>query len=454
MDLDFFDAKVNIDGEELHVGGFFDYVDAEPDYTIEDRWWHIDSEGAIHVQVYSKYRERCEQLLNKEKLTDEELIELGNFQLRLNTITQRAAERSIHSDQASLVALYRIVTKNLSSKKNRTEKKAGNVADIPKQLVTIVDPQFSNSTSLYQKGKAYLQPLTTGAQGLTYQNNTLFFEGIPASVATLKDYFSDSVPADLDLSFLQLCFSIILTNFTETMEESNTVDQIISIYYPNVARVIGKSQNISRTDVEFFINKILSYQSIMGIIDKEIQPVLIYAGEDRSRNIIYLSSPYLIKIIRTLFNVNVRRNKHGELMLNNDGTPKLKQAYSYLINSSIAKERNKKAVENVIIITTLIEQKGDRILHITAKEIIERNPQLKQGLEGKSTAQINVVLKRAFQKTWELLDTQTKLKEQYEDICLPDPCDAKNIPTKSTLNMVFSFPHNGKKKDITFGEVL
>lgn len=124
------------------------------------------------------------------------------------------------------------------------------------------------------------------------------------------------------------------------------------------------------------------------------------------------------------------------------------------LNSSIAKERNKKAVENVIIITTLIEQKGDRILHITAKEIIERNPQLKQGLEGKSTAQINVVLKRAFQKTWELLDTQTKLKEQYEDICLPDPCDAKNIPTKSTLNMVFSFPHNGKKKDITFGEVL
>lgn len=463
MEHDMFDVEVDIEGEKWLVSGVLDYVDIAPDYDTEDTWWYIDPYGMLHVQMHYKYKEQYGQLSEKNNENNEESIE---FIKSSNKIFQKAAEESMHRNQTDLMCAIklktisvediesnnalmnaiRIIAHNLSQtekkRSNRTEKKAGNVAVIPEQIATIIDPRYSNSTRLYQKGKAYLQPLKT-VGGLTYQNNTLCIEGIPASEVKLKDYFSDSVPENLDLAFLQLCFSIILNNFEETMEENNTVDQVISIYYPSIAKAIGKSQKISRTDVEYFINKILSFQTIMGIIDKEIQPVLIYAGEDRSRNIIYLSSPYLIKIIRTLFGVSIRRNKQGEPKLKNDGTFEVKQVYSYLINSSIAKERNKKAVENVIMLVTLIEQSGDRTARITAREIIDRNPQLKQALNGKSTAQVNVVLSRTFKKTWELLAEQTRLKEQYKNIKLPSS-DIKNIPTKTTLDMEFSFPHDGK----------
>ena len=57
-----------------------------------------------------------------------------------------------------------------------------------------------------------------------------------------------------------------------------------------------------------------------------------------------------------------------------------------------------------------------------------------------------MLLKRIFKRTWELLREQTHLTEVYKNIQLPDPNDPKNIPTAKTLNMVFSFPHEGKIK--------
>ena len=95
---------------------------------------------------------------------------------------------------------------------NRTRKNAGEVAEIPTQLATITNPNYQNSTSLYKKGNAYLQPLVS-ADGLKSENGKLFFKGLPATIAMLKDSFTNTIPETLDLSFLQLCFSIILTNF-------------------------------------------------------------------------------------------------------------------------------------------------------------------------------------------------------------------------------------------------
>lgn len=265
MEHDMFDVKVDIEGEKWLVSGVLDYVDTAPDYDTEDTWWYIDPYGMLHVQMHYKYKEQYGQLYENNNENNEELIE---FIKSSNKIFQKAAEVSMHRNQTDLMCArklktisvediesndalmnaIRIIAHNLSQtekkRSNRTKKKAGNVAVIPEQIATIIDPRYSNSTRLYQKGKAYLQPLKT-VGGLTYQNNTLCIEGIPASEVKLKDYFSDSVPENLDLAFLQLCFSVILNNFEETMEENNTVDQVISIYYPSIAKAIGKSQKIS-----------------------------------------------------------------------------------------------------------------------------------------------------------------------------------------------------------------
>lgn len=426
-----------------------DFTEEQPAYIGNKQWWRVDMQtGIVHVKFHETSRRRYIQLMdrkmNQEELNKEEQSELETYQALLNVLPKTAAESAVH-ESAEIYQTLIEKQNEKEKKKYRTLKKAGEVAKIPTQLATITNPSYQNSTSLYKKGNAYLQPLVSTAD-LKYENNVLYFKGFPATVATLKDSFTKQVPQNLDLSFLQLCFSIILTNFNATMMEDNTVNQVISIYYPKLAQVIGKSQNISRADVEAFISKISSYQTIMGIIDREIQPVLLYVGEEKDKNIIYMSSPYLVKVARTLFKVSIRRNKKGEPLLKKDGTPQMLPAYSYLINSSIAKERNKKAVENVCIIVAVIEQAGNNTPHIKANTLIKRNPQLKESLENATTSNQNLILRRTFKKTWELLKKQTKLEQMYENIQLPDPQNPKFIPTTTTLDMTFSFPHNGKKK--------
>ena len=121
------------------------------------------------------------------------------------------------------------------------------------------------------------------------------------------------------------------------------------------------------------------------------------------------------------------------------------RAKSYLVKSAIAKERNKAAVENVFIICALIEQTGRGIPNISSREIINRNPQLKERLE--KHTQPNKLLKQTFTKTWQLLRTMTTLQDTYKGIELPDSKNSAAIPTKANLSMVYRFPHNGKKKN-------
>ena len=71
---------------------------------------------------------------------------------------------------------------------------------------------------------------------------------------------------------------------------------------------------------------------------------------------------------------------------------------------SIVKERNKRAVEIVIVVVTTIEQAGKYTPHLKAKTIIERIPQLQESLDkAKTNSDKNKILKRAFTKAWELL---------------------------------------------------
>lgn len=118
-------------------------------------------------------------------------------------------------------------------------------------------------------------------------------------------------------------------------------------------------------------------------------------------------------------------------------------SHSYLVKSSIVKERNKRAVEIVMVVVTTIEQSGKNTPHLKASTIINRIPQLKKTYNDTPAKHKNRVLTRAFKKAWELLETQTNLRKKYPDIILPDPNNPQNIPTTSNLNkLVFEFPHS------------
>lgn len=169
-------------------------------------------------------------------------------------------------------------------------------------------------------------------------------------------------------------------------------------------------------------------------------------GYDESTNTIQFSSPYMNYIVGIIYNASLSRDRKGNLRQYQSGRQILNPSHSYLIKPSIAKERNKAAVENVFIIVKVIEQAGDNgTPHIKASTIIERNEVLKARLQ-RDRNHAAIFLKRVFTRTWELLRDQTRLLEVYDEIVLPNPEDPRNIPTVTNLyELKFDFPHNGKK---------
>lgn len=190
-------------------------------------------------------------------------------------------------------------------------------------------------------------------------------------------------------------------------------------------------------------------QTVIGIINNgsggcDISPAIIYLGHDPEKNTISFCSPYMVKIISNIHKASIKRDKTGKPLLKKNGEPQMLPAYSYLTDMAITKEKNKKAVEIVLIVVALIEQSGNNTPHIKVQTIVDRNRLLYESLREQRAGSKNILLSRAFKKAWELLNTKTYLSSVYKNIQLPNPEDISAIPTSSTLNMVFKFPHKGK----------
>lgn len=454
--VDMIDAE-EIEGREISI--IFDFTDDWPDYNDGKDWWHADDKGMVHVQFAEELRQRYIELMDKaaeeHKLTDAEDKELQKIDALLDQTSRAAASEAIKAYGEKIYNAIKTETpvdSNQEKKEYRTQAKAGSTAEMPTHLAVITDSNYKNATNLVQKGDAFLQPmkdLFPLKNGLSYNNETGAFmiNGIKASTATLKMFKTKEIPENLDLPFLNMCYTILLMNYQAQILQSNAVGFNVEVYYPALAKVLGKQSNISRLDVESFIASIGRFNNIVGVIDGEYQPVLLYVSEDREKNTITFSSPYLVKVIRKLYHVSLKKDKKGNIRKKSNGKPLMKPSNSYLAKASITKERSKAAVENVFLILYTIEKAGDHIPHIKISTLIENNPILSASLKKQKKARDkNIILKRTFKKTWELLRTQTELENVYKNIKLPDPNDPATIPTSSTLEMVIEFPHEGKKK--------
>ena len=255
---------------------------------------------------------------------------------------------------------------------------------------------------------------------------------------------------DIDLPILRTFYSIILTQFEASGYK--VLQDVLTMSVPTLAEFIGLQSNLNKKDIGRVIEKTQSYHNIVGVVHgtrngkpvQSLYPVLNFEGYNDKTNTISFSSPYMNYVIKTVYNLSLRKSKDGKVKLKKNGEPLRLASHSYLIDSSIAKERNKAAVENVVILVTLIEQAGDNIPRIKASTLVERNVQLADRLE--TAKNPRALLDRTFKKTWELLRTKTRLQEAYKDIELPDPDDPRFMPTMKTLDkVVFTFPHKGKK---------
>ena len=168
--------------------------------------------------------------------------------------------------------------------------------------------------------------------------------------------------------------------------------------------------------------------------------------------------PYIMELYELLGDKNhvEKKTRKGELI-------DYKQPYhNTLVHSSIAKERNKTAVELVYLITTGLLQRGytpdiqtyrkkdaktqypERITYsIKFRTLINDAPLLRGRIQSYNSAtDKNKALRRAFDKAYQLLKKKTDAGEwfvnlQYSNI----------IPTMSTLDDELTFTHDGRNGD-------
>ena len=259
--------------------------------------------------------------------------------------------------------------------------------------------------------------------------------------------------SEIGLSWIRTFYSILLGTYQEMLRQGKPLPSIIQIYVPDLLEHLNLKRNSDMKTIDKIINQMLSFNNVVGVLHsirngkptKSYFAIFLIGKYHSNTNTIEVWCPYLEFVVKNILQEAIKRDPNTKApILDKNGNTIPLPSHSFLIKPSIFNERNVAAVENIIIIIQVIEQAGDKIANIKASTIIERNPAFQQRLNESDSKNKARLLKRVFQRTWELLREQTHLSEVYKNILLPIPKHPANIPTPQNLEIVFTFPHEGK----------
>ena len=340
----------------------------------------------------------------------------------------------------------------------RTKSKAeGALQNLPKDLALITNRNYQYGLTTYCDGLAYICRLPEDEQ-FKFRNAVLYYRGFPVTGVQLERWSKSQQEGKedkIDLPLLRLLYSIVLSQWQGARDKENWKGGMLTIYVPELMRCMGKGVHTGKNDFENLKSKLDSLSYTVGVLkapdtsEEKVLQVLQVVYDERN-NTIQVRLPYVVQLILNVHKASVLTDKTGQPRLRKDGSAVLAASHSYLVRSSIAKERNKPAVEVVCIVVALIERtggprKGKDVAtpHIKVSTIIDRCPLLRHRMEkAASSSAKDKVLKQVFSRAWELLPTQTRLTEIYRDIRLPQ---VNEIPTIQTLETAITFSHGGKR---------
>lgn len=375
---------------------------------------------------------------------------------------------SIIGDPSVWVEAWKRYISSLKPKRqNRTRKQAidqGAITELPKKIALITLPPYQNAMTPIEDKTAHLQPLMRSfAEVLQKNYDTMQAQGEIENIPFVQ-YYDNSPQAvsNLDLPTLRAFYSIFLANaekmaanLDDLIKKATSPEftkESVTIYIPDFLDMAGLDPKHNKGNEDAVLNKIASYATIYGVLEerwggrtyKNHYPVLQLVKHNEKNNTVEVMSPYFHALIGTIVQASVRKDRNDKPKLKRNGDLCTRASHTYMVKSSIDKERNKRAVDIVCVIAVLIERCGSGgTPHITAREIINRCPDLKNALENEKTSSgKSRILRRAFTKAWQLLKTQTELQDRYKNIQLPTA-----IPSIRSLDNLIEFPHEGKIPD-------
>lgn len=353
-----------------------------------------------------------------------------------------------HSDLAEkLKAEIRVITappaRRPRPSKRKLAEEAGHMVDMGCRAISISDRDLQFALSQRQNKSAFI--INLGAdliKNLTFEDGRLSLASHPEITTLVKN--SQLMPLDgtFDYQLLRSLFSAIYLS-----RRSNT-KHVVTVYLPSLCKHLGIQMN--KGSAYPLLEKINAFKDFVGTYDNGSYSVLLeFIEYDRKANTMTFASPYMARIINAV-------EEKSRVSLKRGGEKQL-PAFNFLMHSDIANERNKVAVELAHCIVTLILQRGvdnkrnpsaivdpddDQVItqvHISFDTLIDYVPELGERLNKSAlTGAKNAQLRRAFEKTYDLLRKKTDVYENYIDLQIPDI-----IPTVSTLATPLIITHKG-----------
>lgn len=341
----------------------------------------------------------------------------------------------------------------------RTKKMAGETDDVPELIMLPSTSNYRAALSFKEDGKDYVVPLRQELK-IRYDKSTgeFYYDDVELDLLDLETARKADLTAT-DLWPLRVMYSIIGTSLIDefnngTINPKNVIEHSVKVRVPDLVGALCSKGNVSKERAVALVNKLLNYGNVIGIIYeydprrkkewRSFYPMLLWMAVEEQDNTIRFTSPYLNMLLYKVMKESIRTDRNGLEQHKKNGQLLFEAHHSYLVKTSIAKERNKRAAEIVRIVCVLIEEAGSNTPHISAQTILNRHAELAQALAAMNdVSNQNRLLRTTFQKAWELLRTQTRLEEVYKGIKFPSKAD---YPTMATLDKSFNFPHQGKKK--------
>lgn len=433
------------------------------DYMLDNELLAKDANGKLCLHFNfaralcaSEYRQHLDALQETEKKQDKLQSVIDNF---------LKSSRFVSSPNPKGPAVY------------RTKRRAGDITKTPEKLAVPTLQGYEYSTSLYHKGDSMahlnIRPqsdvemeFTDGKMSIINGGNKLN----EFSRVELEDLKTKAAIDSIDLQNLRVFYNIILDDYQKT----GILKDVYTIFIPDLLIYMGSDKRTNKAAEKRAREIVESYHNIIGVCvtgkdgqgnpRKKRLPVLLFEGDDEGKNTISFSSPYLKEVIQsTISAANPAPNppKKGS---RKKIYPRHYPSHSYMIKPEISKERNRVAIENVVILVQGVAQAGvaqaggDKLgsYHISGATLLSRNVQLSNRFEAsKNKGQL---LNRVFSKTWRLLKEATTLSENYKNICVSvngsapvllselNPKDSAIIPTPATIStMVIEITHQGKR---------
>lgn len=248
--------------------------------------------------------------------------------------------------------------------------------------------------------------------------------------------------------------------------KSSTRDGIyLTIYVPDFAREMNKNYRDDYDDGTIVVDStkpslmqdLRSFDDWVGILNgNEVRRLIVIVGINKEAKTVTIAAPY--------FDALIQESKAEELRAVRESKQLYEKPYfNRLIHTTMATERNRSAVGIVVRLTNGLLQRGskkasafkenkdadtttrgDHIEYsISFATLIKEVPELDRSYNNtKSTADKNKMLKRAFEKAYQLMRKKTDAYKYFVDLNVPE-----KIPTTTTLDARLIITHLGKNPD-------